>query len=122
MMGGGSHWRIGVNIFESRNGGNSSIARVWCREACRNKLQVLENVHESISSGSGLVDGHDSKIPIDTPENVEPRRKWKIKCRKALFALRTSISKEFIDHVRDVKSPKEVWETLERSVYQEEYS
>lgn len=31
-----------------------------------------------------------------------------------MFALRTSISKEFIDHVRDVSSPKEVWETLER--------
>nr|DAD19723.1 TPA_asm: hypothetical protein HUJ06_021186 [Nelumbo nucifera] len=42
------------------------------------------------------------------------RRKWKIKCGKALFALRTSINKEFIDHVRDVSSPKEVWDTLER--------
>ncbi|PHT38397.1 Cytochrome [Capsicum baccatum] len=33
---------------------------------------------------------------------------------KALFALRTSISKEFIDHVCDVGSPNEVWKTLER--------
>lgn len=60
-----------------------------------------------------LVTGVDA-IPADNPENVEPRRKWKIKCGKALFALRSSISKDFIDHVRDVSSPKEVWETLER--------
>nr|DAD45445.1 TPA_asm: hypothetical protein HUJ06_003675 [Nelumbo nucifera] len=37
-----------------------------------------------------------------------------IKCGKALFVLKTSISKEFIDHVRDVSLPKEVWDTLER--------
>ncbi|KAL9256691.1 hypothetical protein AKJ16_DCAP06064 [Drosera capensis] len=55
-----------------------------------------------------------STIPIDIAEHSESRRKWKIKCGKALFALRTSISREFIDHVRDVNSPKEVWETLER--------
>ncbi|KAL4347792.1 hypothetical protein GQ457_17G001580 [Hibiscus cannabinus] len=61
-----------------------------------------------------LIVGPDDEIPSDTPGNSEPHRKWKIKCGKALFALRTSISKEFIDHVRDVDSPKEVWETLER--------
>ena len=61
-----------------------------------------------------LIVGTDSIIPANTPENAESRRKCKIKCRKALFALRTSISKEFIDHVRDVVSPKEVWDTLER--------
>ncbi|KAK4381915.1 Retrovirus-related Pol polyprotein from transposon TNT 1-94 [Sesamum angolense] len=33
---------------------------------------------------------------------------------KDLFALRTSISREFIDHVRDINSPKQVWDTLER--------
>ncbi|KAK3038486.1 hypothetical protein RJ639_029784 [Escallonia herrerae] len=60
-----------------------------------------------------LVAGTDA-IPSDVPENAESQRKWKIKCGKALFALRTSISKEFIDHVRDICSPKEVWETLER--------
>ncbi|KAK3023537.1 hypothetical protein RJ639_044891 [Escallonia herrerae] len=61
-----------------------------------------------------LVDSADSDIPNDTLENAEPRRKWKIKCGKALFALRTSISKEHIDHIRDVNSPKKVWRTLER--------
>lgn len=61
-----------------------------------------------------LVAGSDSEIPVDNPENVEPRRNWKIKYGKALFALRTSISKELIDHVRNVGSPKQIWETLER--------
>ena len=28
--------------------------------------------------------------------------------------MRTSVGKELIDHVRDVSSPKEVWEILER--------
>ncbi|OIT30877.1 hypothetical protein A4A49_63425, partial [Nicotiana attenuata] len=61
-----------------------------------------------------LIVGAEADIPANTPKNAEPRRKWKIKCGKALFALRTSIGKEFIDHVRDVSSPKEVWETLVR--------
>ncbi|WRX18512.1 hypothetical protein QQP08_010999, partial [Theobroma cacao] len=39
-----------------------------------------------------------------------------------LFALRTSICKEFIDHVRDSTLLKEVWETLERLFSKKEYS
>ncbi|XP_071728349.1 uncharacterized protein [Rutidosis leptorrhynchoides] len=61
-----------------------------------------------------LVAGSDVVIPIETLEHGESRRKWKIKCGKALFALRTSISKECIEHVRDISSPKEVWDTLEK--------
>ncbi|XP_071687311.1 uncharacterized protein [Rutidosis leptorrhynchoides] len=61
-----------------------------------------------------LVVGSDAIIPVETLEQGESRRKWKIKCGKALFALRTSISKEFIEHVRDLNSPKEVWDTLEK--------
>ncbi|KAH0709573.1 hypothetical protein KY284_011000 [Solanum tuberosum] len=52
-----------------------------------------------------LIAGAEAKIPANAPENSEPRRKWKIKCGKALFALRTSIGKELIDHVRDTKQP-----------------
>ncbi|XP_071741056.1 uncharacterized protein [Rutidosis leptorrhynchoides] len=61
-----------------------------------------------------LVAGSDAIIPVETLEQGESRRKWKIKCGKALFALRTSISKEFIEHVRDLNSPKEVWDNLEK--------
>ena len=55
-----------------------------------------------------LIESDDTEIPSHTPKNAELRRKWKIKCRKALFTLRTLISKEYIDHVRDLKSPKQV--------------
>lgn len=47
-----------------------------------------------------LIGGAEVEMPANTPENSEPRRKWKIKCGKTLFALRTSIGKELIDHVR----------------------
>lgn len=69
-----------------------------------------------------LIATTDAEIPVDTLENAEIRRKWKIKCGKALFALRTSISEEFIDHVRDSTLLKEVWETLERLFSKKEYS
>ncbi|KAA8519835.1 hypothetical protein F0562_014075 [Nyssa sinensis] len=55
-----------------------------------------------------LISGDDVVIPEDTPQNAELRRKWKIKCGKALFSLRTSINQEYIEHVCDVKSPKQV--------------
>ncbi|XP_012833994.1 PREDICTED: uncharacterized protein LOC105954855 [Erythranthe guttata] len=61
-----------------------------------------------------LIFGNESVIPEDTPHNVELWRKWKIKCGKALFALRASTSKEYIELVREEKSLKHVWETLER--------
>ncbi|KAK8344206.1 hypothetical protein V6Z11_A07G063300 [Gossypium hirsutum] len=54
-----------------------------------------------------LFEGDDTTIPTDTPQNTDLRRKWKIKCGKALFALRTSINKEYIDHICDLKSPKQ---------------
>lgn len=61
-----------------------------------------------------LISGDETSIPANTPQNAELRRKWKIKSGKALFALRTSISKDYIEHVRDSSSPKEVWDTLEK--------
>ena len=61
-----------------------------------------------------LIYGAETVIPEDTPQNAEPRRKWRIKCGKAMFVLRSSISKEYIQHVREMNSPKEVWETLDR--------
>ena len=55
-----------------------------------------------------IINGGDTDLPSDTPENSEARRKWKIKCGKALFALRGSIHKDLIDHIRDKESPKDV--------------
>ncbi|KAK1391496.1 hypothetical protein POM88_010552 [Heracleum sosnowskyi] len=57
-----------------------------------------------------LISGDETEIPAE----ADLRRKWKINSGKALFSLRTSISKEYIEHVRDSTSPKDVWETLEK--------
>lgn len=65
-----------------------------------------------------LVVSADIGIPTDTLENAKPQRKRKIKYGKSLCVLKTSINKEFIDHVRDVTSLKEYWETLERLFFQ----
>lgn len=103
--------------MELVNGGNSSNTSYGVEKLVGTNYKYWRMCMEAYLQGQDLWDlvaGADAEIPADTAENAEPRRKWKIKCGKALFALRTSISKEFIDHVRDVNSPKEVWDTLER--------
>ena len=57
---------------------------------------------------------NDTEMPPDTPKTTEARRKWKVKCGKMLFVMRTAINKELIDHIRDLGTPKDVWETLEK--------
>lgn len=61
-----------------------------------------------------LISGDEAEITVDNPQNAELQQKWKIRCGKALFAFQTSISKEYIEHVHDLKSPKQGWETLEK--------
>ena len=39
-------------------------------------------------------------------------RKWKIKAGKAMFALKTTIEEELLEHIRDAKKPKEAWDTF----------
>nr|KAJ0216063.1 hypothetical protein LSAT_V11C300119470 [Lactuca sativa] len=39
-------------------------------------------------------------------------RKWKIKEGKAMFALKTTIEEEMLEHIRDENTPKEVWDTF----------
>ncbi|KAE8732274.1 hypothetical protein F3Y22_tig00002237pilonHSYRG01326 [Hibiscus syriacus] len=39
-------------------------------------------------------------------------RKWKIKAGKAMFALKTTIEEEILEHIRDAKTPKEAWDTF----------
>ncbi|KAE8687090.1 Beta-galactosidase 15 [Hibiscus syriacus] len=39
-------------------------------------------------------------------------RKWKIKAGKAMFALKTIIEEEMLEHIRDAKTPKEAWDTF----------
>ncbi|KAK9026279.1 hypothetical protein V6N11_039121 [Hibiscus sabdariffa] len=103
--------------MELTNGGNSSNTQYGVEKLVGTNYKYWRMCMEAFLQGQDLWDlvtGVDAEIPADIQENVEARRKWKIKCGKALFALQTSISKEFIDHVRDVNSPKQLWETLER--------
>ena len=44
-----------------------------------------------MNGGSASMKVIDTEIPANTPHNVELRQKWKIKCGKALFTLRTYI-------------------------------
>ncbi|KAH0773838.1 hypothetical protein KY290_010975 [Solanum tuberosum] len=73
-------------------------------KSCWRRLKVAEKKfvqYGAYLKGQDLCDliaGAEAEIPANAPENSEPRRKWKIKCGKALFALRTSIGKELIDH------------------------
>ncbi|KAE8736044.1 hypothetical protein F3Y22_tig00000218pilonHSYRG00253 [Hibiscus syriacus] len=39
-------------------------------------------------------------------------RKWKIKAGKTMFALKTTIEEEMLEHIRDAKTPKEAWDTF----------
>ncbi|KAF2324390.1 hypothetical protein GH714_013463 [Hevea brasiliensis] len=39
-------------------------------------------------------------------------RKWKVKAGKAMFALKTIIEEDILEHIRDYKTPKEAWDTL----------
>ena len=45
-------------------------------------------------------------------ENAETLRKWKIKAEKALFAIKTSIEEEMLEHIRHVNTPKAAWDTF----------
>ena len=74
-------------------------------------------MYGSLSTGQDLwdlIEDDDTEIPADTPQKAELHQKLKIKCGKTLFTLRTLISKGYIDHVRDFKSPKQVWEILQK--------
>ncbi|XP_021893627.1 uncharacterized protein LOC110811421 isoform X2 [Carica papaya] len=106
----------GISLMELVNGGNSSCAQYGIDKLVGTNYKYRRMSMKAYLQGQDLWElvGVQAAIPEDTPENTEPWRKWKIKCNKALFALTTSISEEFIDHVHDITSPKEVWETLER--------
>ncbi|KAF9664428.1 hypothetical protein SADUNF_Sadunf16G0017900 [Salix dunnii] len=55
---------------------------------------------------------------INENETLQPKvedtnctlRKWKIKKGKALFALKTTVDDDMLEHIRDVKTPKEAWD------------
>ena len=46
------------------------------------------------------------------PKNAKALRKWKIKAKNALFAIKTSIEEEMLEHIRRVDTPKVAWDTF----------
>ncbi|KAL0453678.1 UNVERIFIED_CONTAM: hypothetical protein Slati_1345900 [Sesamum latifolium] len=89
--------------MEISNMGNNSATQYGVEELVGTNYNYWRMCMEVYLQGQDLwelVAGGNAEIPADTTENVESRWKWKIKCGKALFALRTSIGKEYIDHVR----------------------
>ncbi|KAK3042168.1 hypothetical protein RJ639_001288 [Escallonia herrerae] len=39
-------------------------------------------------------------------------RKWKIKAGKAMFALKTTVEEDVLEHIRDATTPKQAWDTF----------
>ncbi|KAH6829301.1 hypothetical protein C2S53_011525 [Perilla frutescens var. hirtella] len=46
-------------------------------------------------------------IETTLPKEAEALRKWKIKVGKAMYALKTTVNKEFLEHIRAATTPKE---------------
>lgn len=61
-----------------------------------------------------IVARDDTEMLIDMPENANLRTKWRIRCGKALYALRGSIQRYLIGRVWDIESPKEVWDAVRK--------
>lgn len=58
-----------------------------------------------------VVNGSEVTRPVAEDANGS-LRKWKIKAGKALFALKTTIEEEVLEHIRNAITPKEAWDTL----------
>ncbi|KAG6485792.1 hypothetical protein ZIOFF_054357 [Zingiber officinale] len=66
---------------------------------------------ESYLQGQDLwevVGGSEATQPTEDANGI--LRKWKIKAGKAMFALKITIEEEMLEHIRDAKTPKEVWD------------
>ncbi|KAG6528974.1 hypothetical protein ZIOFF_011166 [Zingiber officinale] len=57
-----------------------------------------------------VVGGSEVMQPAEDANDI--LRKWKIKAGKAMFALKITIEEEMLEHIRDAKTPKEVWDTF----------
>ena len=59
-----------------------------------------------------MVNGADVTPSNGTLETQDASRKWKIKAGKALFVLKATIQRDMLEHIHDVKTPKEVWDSF----------
>ncbi|KAH6830326.1 Malectin/receptor-like protein kinase family protein [Perilla frutescens var. hirtella] len=68
------------------------------RRTQKAKLLPLSSAKQSDDSSS---------FKTTPPEEAEALRKWKIKAGKAMYALKTTIDKELLEHIRAATTPKE---------------
>jgi len=76
--------------MESANGGNSSNTQFGVEKLVGTNYKYWRMCMEAYIQGQDLWDliaGAEAEIPANTPENLDSRRKWKIKYSKALFFL-----------------------------------
>ncbi|KAG6517284.1 hypothetical protein ZIOFF_020669 [Zingiber officinale] len=92
-----------------RDGGPSSSRRY---QKLNNKnYNTWATCMESYLQGQDLwevVGGSEATQPAEDVNGI--LRKWKIKAGKAMFALKITIKEEMLEHIRDAKTPKEVWD------------
>lgn len=63
--------------------------------------------------GQDLWDVVDGTETSPSPkENAQAYKKWDIKARKALFAIKTTIYKSLLAHIEDMDTPNEAWDAL----------
>ncbi|KAH0724452.1 hypothetical protein KY285_000281 [Solanum tuberosum] len=55
-----------------------------------------------------IIGGSDTTPPTD----AEAAKRWKVKVGKAMYALTVSIEDEFLQRIKNAKTPKEAWDTL----------
>ena len=56
-----------------------------------------------------IIGGSETAQP---PDNDTVLKKWKVKARKTMFAIKTTIDEEMLEHIREAKTPKEAWDTF----------
>ena len=69
------------------------------------------------SAGHSFKFGHDTKPQTD----VEVSKMWKVKAEKAMFVLTVPIEDEFLQQLKNAKTPKEAWDTFSTTLTTNNY-
>ncbi|KAA8536349.1 hypothetical protein F0562_028827 [Nyssa sinensis] len=103
---------------------------IWCKLTVdtMSDLQVVggikklnnQNYNTWMTCMSSYMQGQDLWEVVNGSEVTKPEAedansilpKWKIKAGKALFALKTTIEEDVLEHIRDVVTPNEAWDVL----------
>ncbi|KAA0056550.1 hypothetical protein E5676_scaffold1154G00100 [Cucumis melo var. makuwa] len=49
---------------------------------------------------------------VNPPEDVAALKKWNIKAGKPMFAIKTTIDEEMLEHISIMEKPKKAWDTF----------